>query len=70
MTTSKQALRWADLAEMTGMSRRWLERAVAGGEFPRPTRSIGRTHLWARDVVEAWIAGDDPTPARAARAGR
>ena len=72
VSDSKQALRWADLVEATGLSRRWLERAVASGDFPKPTRSVGRVHLWSREVVERWIRGEDPAPvpARTGRAGR
>ncbi len=56
----KTALRWADVAAMIGVSRRFLERAVASGEFPRPDRTIRRVHLWHRATIEAWLLGERP----------
>ena len=41
-------------AELVGMSRRWLWRAVSAQQFPQPVR-VGRATRWRRVDIEAWV---------------
>jgi predicted DNA-binding transcriptional regulator AlpA len=55
--TPRLPYRWSDLVKITGLSRRFLERALSAGELPKPDRSIRRTHLWHHDTINRWLAG-------------
>jgi len=56
-TTPKLGYRIGDLVKATGLSRRFIERAVAAGEFPKPDVSIRRTHLWHHASIERFLSG-------------
>jgi predicted DNA-binding transcriptional regulator AlpA len=57
-------LRRSQVATAIGMSERWINRAAAAGEFPKPLR-IGVAARWELSAVRAWIqskkeaAGDE-----------
>jgi len=44
-----------DVARALNCSRRTLESMRAGGRFPRPDVSIGRSPRWKPDTIRAWI---------------
>jgi predicted DNA-binding transcriptional regulator AlpA len=50
--------RLADIAMLTGISRRSIERERAAGRFPRPDRVVGRCPLWRVETIQQWLAGD------------
>ncbi len=49
-----------EVATLTTLSVRTIERLVATGRFPPPTR-LGRKRLWPREKLHAWIAGGGDT---------
>ena len=44
-----------EVARMTSVSARTIERLVSMGQFPQPVR-LGRKSLWNRQKLQAWIA--------------
>ena len=44
-----------EIALLTGLSRRLIEREMAAGRFPRPDVRVGRRTLWKPDTVKTWI---------------
>ncbi len=50
--------RLADIAAVTGISRRSLERERAAGRFPKPDLIVGRMPLWRAATIEAWVGGN------------
>jgi hypothetical protein len=53
----KDKLTWdlADLAALTGLSRRLLERELAAGRLPRCDLRVGRRCLWRPESIREWI---------------
>jgi predicted DNA-binding transcriptional regulator AlpA len=47
----------ADIMKGLGISRRTLERLRATGEFPAPTKMLGRCPVWSRPTVDKWLGG-------------
>ena len=45
-----------DVARMTTLSVRTIDRLVSTGRFPPPLR-LGRKSLWHRGKLEVWLAG-------------
>jgi hypothetical protein len=41
----------ADIAALTGLSRRLLERELAAGRWPKPDLRVGRRCLWRQNSV-------------------
>jgi hypothetical protein len=54
-----ERLTWGlnDLAALTGLSRRSLERARSGGRLPPPDLRVGKRVLWRRETIRRWIEG-------------
>jgi predicted DNA-binding transcriptional regulator AlpA len=53
---NRLAYRMADLVELTGLSRRLLERERSAGRFPKPDRVVGRVPLWRPETITAWLS--------------
>ena len=51
-------LRLDEVARALGIGRRTLERAIHAGEFPAPSRRVGRVPLWSADVIRQWLESD------------
>jgi hypothetical protein len=53
----RDKLTWdlADIASLTGLSRRLLERELSAGRWPRPDIRIGRRCLWIQTSVLAHL---------------
>lgn len=47
-------LRMADVAEMTGLSRRMIYRLVADGRFPQQYKPGGWSSRWSESEIVAW----------------
>lgn len=47
-------LRLPAVMSTIGMSRSWIYKEVAGGEFPRPVK-VGGASLWRSSDIDAWI---------------
>jgi hypothetical protein len=45
----------ADIAALTGLSRRLLERELAAARLPRCDLRIGRRTLWRPATITAWL---------------
>ena len=56
-TASQIAYRLNDIARLTGLSRRYLERMLAAGEMPKPNLRLRRTSLWHHETVDRWLRG-------------
>jgi hypothetical protein len=56
-----ERLTWglADLAALTGLSRRTLERERSAGRLPRPDLKVGKRVLWKPETIHFWIGGGD-----------
>lgn len=54
-----ERLTWGldDIAELTGLNRRTLERLRSAGKFPPPDLRIGKRVLWRPETVRRWIEG-------------
>jgi predicted DNA-binding transcriptional regulator AlpA len=46
---------WDDIAALTGLSRRLLEREVSAGRMPPPDVRIGRRACFRPATVTAWL---------------
>jgi hypothetical protein len=46
---------WDDIAALTGLSRRLLERQLSSGKMPPPDLRIGRRVLWRPNTIRSWI---------------
>lgn len=57
MTARKRHYTWADLPEITSLSRPTLYRMIHAGKFPAG-RKFGRRRLWLMTDVDRWIDGD------------
>jgi predicted DNA-binding transcriptional regulator AlpA len=44
-----------DLAALTGLSRRTLERERSAGRLPRPDLRVGKRVLWRPDTINEWL---------------
>ena len=51
----RMALRFDEVADALGVSRRLLERERSAGRFPAADRTVGRVPLWTRETVAAWL---------------
>jgi predicted DNA-binding transcriptional regulator AlpA len=49
---------WDDIAALTGLSRRLLERQLSAGKMPRPDLRVGRRVLWRPNTIRSWIGGE------------
>ncbi len=47
-------LRLPAVISTIGMSRSWIYKKVAGGEFPPPVK-VGGASLWRSSDIDAWI---------------
>ncbi len=50
------ALRMADLVNLTGLSRRLIERERSAGRFPAPDKMVGRCPLWKCSTIDTWLS--------------
>jgi predicted DNA-binding transcriptional regulator AlpA len=52
-----ERLTWGlnDLAALTGLSRRTLERERSAGRLPRPDLHIGKRVLWRPETINEWL---------------
>jgi hypothetical protein len=50
------AMRFAEVAQTLGVSRRLLERELSAGRFMKPDLYIGRVPLWRVESIRAWLA--------------
>lgn len=46
---------WDDIAALTGLSRRLLEREVSAGRMPGPDVRVGRRACWRPATITAWL---------------
>jgi hypothetical protein len=46
-----------DISALTGLSRRWLEGAIASGRMRQPDIRCGRRCLWRPETIREWIEG-------------
>jgi hypothetical protein len=53
----RDKLTWdlADIAALTGLSRRLLERELSAGRMPRCDLRVGRRCLWRPETIHRWI---------------
>ena len=47
----------ADLADLTGLSRRTLERERSAGRLPPPDKRVGKRPLWLPSTIRRWLEG-------------
>ncbi len=52
---TRRVLRLPEICSLVGMSRSWVFREVAAGNFPRPIK-IGGASRWDSAQIEAYIA--------------
>lgn len=50
---------WPELVIATAMPRRTIEKLISSGEFPRPTRYVGKRPYWLPSVVRQWVEGGE-----------
>jgi hypothetical protein len=48
-----------DISRLTGLSRRLLERLLAGGEMPCADFVKSRRRLWRSATIRRWVEGGD-----------
>ncbi|MGP0068624.1 MAG: helix-turn-helix transcriptional regulator [Isosphaeraceae bacterium] len=48
---------WDDIAALTGLSRRLLQREVSARRMPAPDVTICRRALWRPETIRRWIEG-------------
>ncbi len=53
----RDRLAWdlADIANLLGMSKRFLERERAAGRMPPPDVRLGRRLLWRPGTIDRWL---------------
>jgi predicted DNA-binding transcriptional regulator AlpA len=44
-----------DIGRRLGVSNQRVHQLVGQGQFPRSILTFGRSHVWRRDDVDAWI---------------
>jgi hypothetical protein len=49
---------WERVVLGTGIPKRTLQKELAAGRFPRPTRQVGRRPYWIPRVIEQWAEGE------------
>lgn len=55
-TVEPALLRLSAVAQLVGLSERYIRTAVAVGTFPRPVKIGARAIAWRRSEIETWIA--------------
>ncbi len=53
---TRLAYRLDDIASLTGLSRRTLERERSAGRFPPPDLIVGRMPLWRPATIDRWLS--------------
>ena len=61
-------LRLDEVAKLTGMSVRTVQRMIRRSEFPEPTAHCGRNvPMWSHAIIEQWACGEWRPAPRSAR---
>lgn len=47
-----------EIAQMAGRSQTWVSQSVRLPDFPAPLGQIGKSKVWDRDEVDAWLEGE------------
>ncbi len=57
----------SDVAELVGVKVPTIRTYLHRGDMPKPDRVIGRSPVWRRETIDAWLA---ERPGRGAGGGR
>jgi predicted DNA-binding transcriptional regulator AlpA len=46
----------AEIAEMLGVSRQWVQQLTRREDFPAPVAVLSAGWIWEREAIEVWLA--------------